>query len=494
MAVVSCGFHGVKSLCGIRNPWRVKVKLVRIWNRCAVATLDDPFATQMLLVDEEGDRIEATVQKHNMKKFANVMVEGHVYKITNFGVMRNTGNFRACAHEFKIVFNANMKIIIVPNAAIPSMGFCLVKTSDITKTSGRSQFLLDFMGIVTGVSEEINLNKQGRATRLMLLDMVDEMGNIRCAVFGQLVDTILGFLALPRQGLLVVIIQLGRVNLYKGEVGLQNVMNATKIWWNPDIPIAVEFKNSLAVHEIETDVVISLIADRAWPVSMSDEFLQLYPRKNAGQLHEMEGFFIVLATIKEIVEEELWWYTACTCLKAVNFSRGFPYCDDCKRPVFDLSPRYRIKVLVSDGDDCAHFIMFDSECFSLLNKSCRDLLADSKGEDSAAYPYEILNFIWMELLFRIKRKEDPNFGYDDSFRVRRICSESSIISGFTDNIDDETPLKLKFAPPFTKVGHSEPNGTVMEVSSHGNSSFTEIEVSPISCAPITCCWRVQCGI
>ncbi|KAJ1407835.1 Nucleic acid-binding, OB-fold [Sesbania bispinosa] len=385
MALVSCGYHYVNSICGIRNSWRLKVRLIRIWNMCAVATPGDPFATQMVFVDEEGGRIEATVQKHNMKRFANVMVEGQVYKITNFGVMRNDGNFRACGHEFKLSFNANTKITFVPTAAIPYTGLALIKCSDIRKINGHSTYLFDFMGIVTGVSEEINLNKIGRATRLMLLDMVDEMGNIRCAIFGQLVEAILGFLASTETGLPVDIIQVGRVNLYK------------------DIPLAVEFKNSLAVHEIETDVAISRISDRARPVSTREGFLQLYPRKKVGQLHEMfeEGFFIIMATIKEIIEEDLWWY--------------------------------KIKVLVFAGDDNAHLDHIPRPVFKRLQRMKWD-------------PSDILNFVGKELLFRIERKEDPTFGYDDCFKVRRICSDSSIISEFKEDIADETPLKVEVSP------------------------------------------------
>ncbi|KAJ1399820.1 Fgenesh protein [Sesbania bispinosa] len=64
MALVSCGYHSVNNICS----WRLKVNLVRIWNMCVVATPDDPFATRMVFVDEEGGRIEATVQKHNVKR------------------------------------------------------------------------------------------------------------------------------------------------------------------------------------------------------------------------------------------------------------------------------------------------------------------------------------------------------------------------------------------------------------------------------------------
>ncbi|KAJ1383838.1 Nucleic acid-binding, OB-fold, partial [Sesbania bispinosa] len=210
----------------------------------------------------QGERIEATVQRPLMNKFRNGLFEGQVYKVTQFGLMRNEGMFRAAPHEFRLLFNATTKLIPCQNPRIRSLGLALMKTSDIAQTNGRSNFLLDFMGVLTAVSEELHLNKEGRQTRMMLLDLVDEMGKVRCAIFGDLVDVVCGFLPSSMPGLPVVVIQLARVNFYKGQVGIQNVMNATKISWNPDWPVAVEFKNSLVVHEVETDLCVGTISDR----------------------------------------------------------------------------------------------------------------------------------------------------------------------------------------------------------------------------------------
>ncbi|KAJ1429769.1 Nucleic acid-binding, OB-fold [Sesbania bispinosa] len=461
MAMVSTGYHAVKTICGRRQSWRLKVKLVRIWNMCALATPEDPFATEMVLVDEEGETIEGTILKQNMRRFANLMAEGQVYKITNFGVVTSKGNFRASRHDYKIMFNANTKITAVAAAVNPHLGLNLLMR------------LLILICRLHGNC--MSLNKQGRATRLMLIDMVDEMGTIRFAAFGQLIDAIRGFLVTSGIGLPVVIIQLGRVNLYKAEVGIQNVHNATKIWWNPEIPDAVDFKNSLAVHEIETDVAISLISDRKRPMSKRDEFLSCYPRKSIGQLHELieDGFFIILGTIKEIVDDGLWWYMACSCMKAVNYGRGYPYCDDCHRA-------YKVKILVSDGEDCAHLLMWDSECYSLLKKSCREMLSDLKGGESGPYPDDMLSWVDKEMLFRIERKGESTFGYDESFPVRRICFDTSLISEFKDIANDETPLKLKFAPPFTKVPPIEGTSSVIDVSPQSICSASPLDVSPIS--------------
>ncbi|KAJ1432398.1 Nucleic acid-binding, OB-fold [Sesbania bispinosa] len=122
MALVSAGFHSISSLCGRKENWRLKVKVMRVWNMSAIATPNDPFAMQILFLDEEGGLIEGTVQKQNMQRFAQIIVEDRVYKITNFNGIKN-----------------------------------------------------DFMGILTAVSEEISWVKGAIQKRLTLLHLVDEI-------------------------------------------------------------------------------------------------------------------------------------------------------------------------------------------------------------------------------------------------------------------------------------------------------------------------------
>ncbi|KAJ1395665.1 hypothetical protein SESBI_33227 [Sesbania bispinosa] len=277
----------------------------------------------------------------------------------------------------------------------------------------------------------------------------NEPGKVRCAIFGDMVDVVCGLMSASDPGLPVVVIQLAKVNFYKGHVGIQNVMNASKIYWNPDWPIAVEFKNSLVVHEVETDFSIGTISDRGRPVCLREEFLKLYPKKSVSQL----GSFVVLGTITEIVEETSWWYMACTCMKAVSYDPGFPYCDDCKTVLFELTPRYKLKLVVSDGIESAQLIMFDSECFTLLSKPCREM---SKGLSPAEFPAEIKEL------------------------VKRACVEPSIIDEFKEALDDETPLKLKFAPPFSKMGNIKANSCSLDLTTDMNVVASVLDVSPIS--------------
>ncbi|KAJ1435998.1 hypothetical protein SESBI_04551 [Sesbania bispinosa] len=425
MAMVSAGFHKVADICGRRESWRLRLKLIR------------------------GNCIESVIQKHFMHRFANSVIEGEVYNVTQFTVARNSGKFRATHHDHKLTFNANTRIVPCLTVAIPGTGLSLVKTSDILKTKGSSQYLVDFMGIVTGISEKLTLRKEGRQTCLMLIDMVDEMGKIRCAIFGQLIDTMKGFLTLSRCGLPVLIIHLARVNLYRGEVGIQNLLNASKLFWNPEIPEAIKFKNSLAVHKIETDVEISLISDNRCPVSMREQFLTMFPRKRVGDLNHMleDGTYIVLGTITEVFQEDDWWYIACSCMRAVDFSQGFPYCDDCKREVFNMSHRYKVKILVADQSDSSELIMFDSACYSLLNIPCKGLLSDYKARKTDGYPPEILDFIGQEMFFSLELNAEKSSSFDgEAIKVQKICLDACILNEYKELIDDETPLKSPSTP------------------------------------------------
>ncbi|KAJ1397682.1 hypothetical protein SESBI_31617 [Sesbania bispinosa] len=79
------------------------------------------------------------------------------------------------------------------------------------------------------------------------------------------------------------------------------------------------------------------------------------------------------------------------------------------------------------------------------------------------YPTDILDLIGKEFLFRVESKEEALFNFDDCYRVKRVCIDQSVIAEFQGEVDEETPLKLKFSPAFTKPGASDTNACVMDL-------------------------------
>ncbi|KAJ1378503.1 hypothetical protein SESBI_47785 [Sesbania bispinosa] len=431
----------------------------------------------------KGGRIEATVGKQFIRKFDSCVVEGEVYKVTDFAIIKNLGKFRATSHGFKLVFNATTKLLPTLVGSIPFHGLSFLKTSDIMKTKGHSDYLLDYMGILTAVSDEMTMtSRDGRGTRLMQLELVDETGEIRCAIFGDLIDVVAGLLALPRVGLPVVILQVVRVNKYKGEVGIQNVMNATKILWEPDIPEAIQFKQELAVHEVESDLKVGMLPKSKTIVPLRDDFFKLYPRKTLCQLVETEeeGYFTTVATISKICDDYPWWYMACSCMRAVTQIGVAYFCKDCNLHMFNAMPRYKLKLDVSDGDDLVRLVLFDGEAVDLLNRSCKELVIQSKVESDCDFPEEISMLVGKEVLFKVEKTAEASSNFDGSLKVKRVCSDPLLIDEYKQRLCEDTPLKQKFAPFFPKLGNGEESSGTKEIKVESCSVITEIDVTPLS--------------
>ncbi|CAJ2658187.1 unnamed protein product [Trifolium pratense] len=56
----------------------------------------------------------------------------------------------------------------------------------------------------------------------------------------------------------------------------------------------------------------------------------------------------------------MWWYPSCKCHKVVVLDFGAYYCNSCVKHIFQVTPRFKVKIEVSDGDSTSVFILFDS--------------------------------------------------------------------------------------------------------------------------------------
>ncbi|KAJ1413287.1 hypothetical protein SESBI_19834 [Sesbania bispinosa] len=386
----------VKDVFLCTQTWRLKVRIVKIWEMCPIDQPANPFAIEMVMMDIEGAKIQATIRKPMIRKFRGSVLEGHAYKMAFFGVVRNT----------------------------------------------------DMMGLLTAASSE----KSGRMTR----------GKINCTFFGDYVDVVNGYLARESKELPVVVVQYARVKAYKGVVSIQNVMNTTTIMWNPDIPEAIEFKRSLAEHGFETEVAVGAIGEAHNDLSMKDDFLGFYPRKIINELHmtEEEGNFIVIATVAAILGDDAWRYSACSCMKAVNEEDGVFFCPVCKANVKEVTPRFKLKIEVFDGDDTTAFILFDQDAQFLLGKTCPEFVTEAKDPEFGEIPDEFQLLVGKEMLFKVDKGPEYAFRFDDTFRVRRICVDPEIMKMFKESVVITTPEKNKFVPPFPTLEEASSSGTV----------------------------------
>ncbi|ESW26409.1 hypothetical protein PHAVU_003G117700 [Phaseolus vulgaris] len=90
--------------------------------------------------------------------------------------------------------------------------------------------------------------------------------------------------------------------------------------------------------------------------------------------------FIVLATIKHIVDDDDWWYTACICNKAIYPDSKIFFCEKCNKHVMNVSLRYKVQLHVIDDTNSTMFMLFDREANSLTDKSYAEIFESHDKE------------------------------------------------------------------------------------------------------------------
>ncbi|QHO06288.1 uncharacterized protein DS421_14g453410 [Arachis hypogaea] len=163
---------------------------------------------------------------------------------------------------------------------------------------------------------------------------------MRCALFGDYVNQVNHFLASGYVEQPIVVIQLAKVKFFRGQIGLQNVMYATQMLFNPDLSEVVEFRRSM-IEQCVKDIQPLFIANEGKVVSLEDDFMRLTRRCTIEELQDNneEGSFIIFGIIRGIVEDGSWWYSACVCGKGIYPQNGAYYCDFCVKHITNVTPR-----------------------------------------------------------------------------------------------------------------------------------------------------------
>ncbi|RYQ83391.1 hypothetical protein Ahy_B10g102058 [Arachis hypogaea] len=441
-----------------REAWRLKARVLRL---CVVPSFGNhevPNSMEMILLDEHCKKLQDTVKKPLLNRFRDHIIEGQVYRMAYFTVVSNHGSYRATSHEFKLVFLHRITVVAVDEDVIPKTCFNMLPFSELLNMTQDYDFLvgvlclsgIDVVGLLTSVGEEKEYAKEGKIVKMIVLELTSKDLTVRCALFGDYVNQVNHFLASGYVEQPVLVIQLAKVKFFRG---LQNVMYATQMLFNPDLPEVVEFRQSMVEQGVNGTQPL-FIANEGKVVSLEDDFMRLTRKCTIEELQDNneEGSFIIFGTIQGIVEDGGWWYSACVCGKGIYHQNGAYYYDFCLKHITNVTPRFKIKITVEDHSGEGIFLLFHREASYLLKKSCADLFTEVQRDASLVcgdtYPPIFQGLIGKKLLLKVDTKGVPHDTFYGTFRVRRICDDPTIIAMFElpdyDADDESTPKKVTY--------------------------------------------------
>ncbi|XP_061362777.1 uncharacterized protein LOC133306467 [Gastrolobium bilobum] len=370
----------IKDLNSSKKEWRIKVRVVRTWNVPNFQRKDFDDNLDMVLLDEKGARIHATVKGSlNVRK---KICEGDVYFIKIFGVGLNIDHFRPTRHDYRLSFNLRTNVKSIVDATIPAYGFSFVDFDVIERESTEFPYLVvslinvqplffvDVIGLLSGIGDVCEHVVSGRKTKMVVLELDD---------------------------------------LRLSSDPIESGMRLTQL-------------SSQSLYSFENDFM------------KDTERKSISDIKNCSEITTC----IMYGIIKSIESKYNWWYKSykkCPYSVCEDFEKWF--CKYCQEHWDDYCPKFSVQVRVVDNTDSASFILFDRVCVALLGIGAAEIREQhfKRGADLELYLEEINIINDKTMLFKVNvKKKHLDSLNEPKYQVSRVCSNESIIQSFLKSV------------------------------------------------------------
>ncbi|RYR42631.1 hypothetical protein Ahy_A08g039091 isoform B [Arachis hypogaea] len=140
----------IKCITAWKESWRLRVKIVRLWFYTDPLAEDNEKLLHMILMDQNLDKIQATVKEPYISIFVDDLYVGGAFCMTSFSVVPNIGIMKMTHHRFKLLFQKGTTVIPEPSLQIRDS---------------------DFIGVITSVRHQTEVDYYGKKLKLMILEI-----------------------------------------------------------------------------------------------------------------------------------------------------------------------------------------------------------------------------------------------------------------------------------------------------------------------------------
>ncbi|KAF9622353.1 hypothetical protein IFM89_031156 [Coptis chinensis] len=152
-------YHPLSNISVGMDRRKIKVRLTRKWNVVDQNILLDKqignIRIDMILIDETGVQVHATVLKRHAQSLSPLLQEGQVLHIENFSVTSVLNDYRPVRNKCRLFFNWDtiVKTINGIHSEIPMYGFDFLEFDDLATRFGDIRNCSNVYGRLTKISE-----------------------------------------------------------------------------------------------------------------------------------------------------------------------------------------------------------------------------------------------------------------------------------------------------------------------------------------------------
>ncbi|XP_074291066.1 uncharacterized protein LOC141617825 [Silene latifolia] len=288
---------------------------------------NDVQGAELILIDQNGDTIQASINKRLTRLFLEHLNEGSTYKIRRFSISSNrVGLDMATYHPCKIWFEYSTRVVPIPNAEIPLCTHAFYTFNEVVIGAMPGRLYIEI--------EQEFINKQ-KPTLVMLF--------------------------LKR-------------SVYEGEVSITTTWGATKILVNPNMNEVNVFNNCLPL--LNCTISLTSFPDGDESVFGAPGTAAYHPpilaSANIKTLTEITnltrgGAYVTMAKILELDTSGNSWY--------------YYSCKECRSKVKQGEDGlwFQVKFFVTyEAPDLLEFIIWDDVMAELLGKTARAILDEDE--------------------------------------------------------------------------------------------------------------------
>ncbi|CAI9297546.1 unnamed protein product [Lactuca saligna] len=327
----------------LRDDLTLKVRVINLWKHMSFYNKDEIWSIELILLDEQGSKIQATVWKKFLYRFKNILKDGSTFYITSPSfASQKSGCFKITPQDQKLTFVQNTVLKECAEFSGSTFGFSFVDYQTVMSLLHPEDIYVDVIGFVVAITEMMRDDPEKSKHRLTI--------HIQDANALQL--------------------RFAKISVWRDRPSVNTYFTSSKLFINSDIDEISLFKKSLDGDDRPDSSSNTISVIESKQLSELDDFIVITKLKTIAEIFEPHSktHFIIVGTIKGILQNEKWFYPACT-----NCShRAFPDTDakptsyecrnqNCTKKTTTVVPRFMIPIRVQDNTGTITLTMFEKE-------------------------------------------------------------------------------------------------------------------------------------
>ncbi|CAN6908126.1 unnamed protein product [Brassica oleracea] len=161
----------VSDLKPFKTMWKIRVKIIRLWKQYSAS---GGLTIEMVLIDSNGVKINASVKKDLVNQFDSFLSQGSSKILINFSLNPSCGSYRTTIHPYIIGFLLTTRVRNCDDLPDALTGFEPVNCRDILDGTLNTDYLVDVIGQIVELTPIEVVSANGKETHKLTVELRNE--------------------------------------------------------------------------------------------------------------------------------------------------------------------------------------------------------------------------------------------------------------------------------------------------------------------------------